>query len=610
MTIHRTHEDAVISNVSRRDVLKGVVATGSLVLAAQFPLARAALAYPTGADKMPNGVRTDPNLFVSIDKSGTVSIVATRAEMGTGAARTTLPMIVADELEANWARVRIVQAPGNEPKYGNQDTDGSRSVRHWIQPMRQCGASARHMLEAAAAKQWGLEVAEVAAENHEVVHKASGRRLGYGELAEAAAGMPVPALDQVRLKDPRAFRYIGKGNIGIVDLFDITTGQGIYGQDAMLPDMKFAVVARPAVVGGKVVSFDAAAAMAVPGVEKVVAVQATPAPAKFNPLGGVAVIAKNTWAALKGREALKIVWDDGPNKSYNSAAYKAKLEENVRKPGKLERNEGDADKALASAAKVFAQEYYVPHWAHAPMEPPAALARMTGGKWEIWAPVQSPGGARDDIAKALNVQPDDVTVHCTLLGGGFGRKSKCDFAIEAAWLSREVGGAPVKVVWTREDDIQHSFYHTVSVDRIEAGLDANNKVIAWRQCSAAPSILSTFAPDPKHPFAIELGLGFVDLPFDVPNLRLESGEAAAHARIGWFRAVNNVPHAFAVQSFVAELAHELKRDPKDFLLELIGPARIVDLRKAVTTEWWNYGEPFEVLPDRHGPAATRGRARR
>ena len=464
MTIHRTHENTVISNVSRRDVLKGVFATGSLVLAAQFPLARAALAYPTGADKMPNGVRTDPNLFVSIDKSGTVSIVAARAEMGTGAARTALPMIVADELEADWARVHIVQAPGNEPKYGNQDTDGSRSVRHWIQPMRQCGASARHMLEAAAARRWGLEVAEVAAENHEVVHKASGRRLGYGELAEAAAGMPVPAPDQVRLKDPSAFRYIGKGNIAIVDLFDITTGQAIYGQDAMLPDMKFAVVARPAVVGGKVVSFDAAAAMAVPGVEKVVAVQATPAPAKFNPLGGVAVIAKNTWAALKGREALKIVWDDGPNKSYDSTAYKAKLEENVRKPGKLERNEGDADKALASAAKVFAQEYYIPHWAHAPMEPPAALARMMCGKWDVSAPVQSPGGARDDIAKALNVQPDDVTVHCTLLGGGFGRKSKCDFAIEAAWLSREVGGAPVKVVWTREDDIQHSFYHTVNND--------------------------------------------------------------------------------------------------------------------------------------------------
>jgi isoquinoline 1-oxidoreductase subunit beta len=596
MTFHRTHENAVISNVSRRDVLKGVVATGSLVLAAQFPLARAALAYPTGADKMPNGVRTDPNLFVSIDKSGTVSIVAARAEMGTGAARTTLPMILADELEADWARVRIVQAPGNEPKYGNQDTDGSRSVRHWIQPMRQCGASARHMLEAAAAKQWGVAVAEVAAQNHEVVHKTSGRRLGYGELAEAAAAQPVPAADQVRLKDPSAFRYIGKGNVGMVDLHDITTGRAIYGQDAMLPGMKFAVVARPPVVGGKAASFDATAALAVPGVEKVVAIQSTPAPAKFNPLGGVAVIAKDTWAALKGREALKIVWDDGPNKSYDSAAYKAKLEENVRKPGKIERNEGDADRALASAAKVFAQEYYVPHWAHAAMEPPAALARMSGGKWEIWAPVQSPGGARDDIAKALGAQPEDVTVHCTLLGGGFGRKSKCDFAIEAAWLSREIGGAPVKVVWTREDDIRHSFYHTVNVDRIEAGLDANNKVIAWRQRSAAPSILSTFAPDPKHPFAIELGLGFVDLPFDVPNLRLESGEAAAHARIGWFRAVNNVPHAFAVQSFVAELAHELKRDPKDFLLEIIGPPRIVDPRKSVTTEWWNYGEPFESYP--------------
>jgi isoquinoline 1-oxidoreductase beta subunit len=596
MTIH-TRNTHLISNISRRRILQGLAASGGLVLAAQWPAHAAPPFYPTGAEKMPNGTVSDPKIFVSIAPDGIVTIVAARAEMGTGAARTTLPMIVADELDADWSKVRIKQSPGDEKTYGNQDTDGSRSVRHFIQPMRLCGASARTMLEQAAAKKWGVEVAEVTAKNHEIIHGASGRRLGYGDVAADAAALPVPHPDQVRLKDPAAFRYIGKGNVGMVDLFDITTGQATYGQDVRLDGMKYAVVARPPVVGGKVVSFDAAEALKVPGVEKVVKLDGTPAPAKFNPLGGVAVIANNTWAALKGREVLKITWDDGPNASYDSKAYKAMLEEQVRKPGKVEREIGDTEGALKSAARVITAEYYAPHLAHATMEPPAATARMREGKWEVWAPVQSPGGARDDIAKALGIKPEEMTVHCTLLGGGFGRKSKCDFAIEAAWLSREIGGAPVKVVWTREDDIHHGFYHTVTADRFEAGLDASNKVVAWRHRSAAPTILSTFVPDPKHPFDIELGMGWVDTPFNVPNIRMESGEAANHTRIGWFRSVNNVMHAWSTQSFVAEIAAALGRDPKDFLLELIGPARIVDPRKQVTTPWWNYGEPnqgFEI----------------
>ena len=262
-----TSVHTVIENVSRRGFLKGILASGGLVLAAQFVPARAAFAYATGADKMPHGVRSDPHLFVSIAPDGTVTIVAIRSEMGTGS-RTSLPMIVADELEADWSRVRVVQAPGDEEKYGNQDTDGSRSLRHHIQPMRQCGAAARQMLEAAAAQRWGVALAEVQAQNHEVVHRASGRKLGYGELAAAASALPTPPADQIKLKDASAFRYIGKGTIPIVDLFDITTGRAIYGIDAKLPGMKYAVVARPPVFGGKVVSFDSDAAMKVPGVRE------------------------------------------------------------------------------------------------------------------------------------------------------------------------------------------------------------------------------------------------------------------------------------------------------------------------------------------------------
>jgi isoquinoline 1-oxidoreductase beta subunit len=596
MTYHRNQQNIVIANVSRRGLLRGVAGTGAFVLAAQFPAVRAAMAYATGAEKMPHGVVTNPHIFVSIDKDGIVTIVAHRAEMGNGAARTSLPMIVADELEADWARVRVVQSPGDEETYGNQDTDGSRSVRHFIQPMRQVGAGARQMLETAAAKRWGVDVSEVKARLHEVVHSASGKTLGYGELAADAANLPAPALDTLRLKEPSAFRYIGKGTISVVDLFDITTGKATYGQDVRLPGMMYAVIARPPVVQGKVASYEAAEAMKVPGVVKVVAIDGTPPPAAFSPLGGVAVIAKSTWAAMKGRDALKIVWDDGPNASFDSVAYKAMLEETVRKPGKLERSEGDADAALGSAAKVITAEYYSPHLAHATMEPPAATARRTGDKWEIWTSVQSPGGARDDIAKRLGADIKDVTLHCTLLGGGFGRKSKWDFAIEAALLSKAMDGAPVKVVWTREDDIRHGFYHTVTAERLEAGLDKDNKVVAWRHRSAAPSLFANFMPDPKYPQFIELGMGFVDTPFNVPNVRLESGEAQSHVRVGWFRSVNNVAHAWAIQSFIAEIAHELGRDPKDMLLELIGPARTVTAPEKATTPWWDYGEPYGTYP--------------
>jgi|SwirhisoilCB1_FD_contig_121_268041_length_2890_multi_5_in_0_out_0_1 isoquinoline 1-oxidoreductase beta subunit len=595
-------DKALITNVSRRNVLKGMLGTGGLVLAAQFVPARFALAdggsvnaYKTGADGMPGGTVSDPHVFVSIAKDGTVTIVTHRSEMGTGS-RTSLPMVVADEMEADWSRVKIVQAPGNEQKYGNQDTDGSRSIRHFIQPMRQCGAAARQMLEHAAALTWGVSDTECRAQNHKVVHVPTGKSLGYGELAEKAAALPTPKASTITLKDPSQFRYIGKGQVQITDLFDITTGKATYAQDIHVDGMKYAVIARPPVVLGKVVSYDEAAAMKVPGVIKVVKIDPTPMPAKFAPLGGVAVIANSTWAAMKGREVLNVKWDDGPNKSYDSDAFKVKMAEQAHKPGRIERNEGDVDKALAGAAKVIEHDYYIPHFSHAPMEPPAATVRINGNKAEVWACVQSPGGTRSDVAKLLGLKEDDVTVNVTLLGGGFGRKSKCDFALEAATLSKSMGGTPVKVVWTREDDIQHSFYHAVSYQNVTAGIDSNGKVVAWRHRSVAPSLMSNFMPDPHRESSLELGLGLIDTPFNVPNLRLETGEATAHTRIGWFRSVNNIPHAFAMQSMVAEIAAELGKDQKDFLLEMIGPPRIVDPRKTVTNELWNYGDPWDTYP--------------
>ncbi|WOH48510.1 xanthine dehydrogenase family protein molybdopterin-binding subunit [Bradyrhizobium sp. sBnM-33] len=581
-----------IDNVSRRSILKGLGLAGGFVLAAPVMSRPGFAAYQTGADKMPHGVVVDPRVFVSVASDGTVTIVAHRAEMGTGV-RTSLPMIVAEEMEADWSRVRVQQAPGDEVKFGNQDTDGSRSTRHYLMPMRQIGASARTMLETAAAKRWGVPATEVKAVNHEVVHSASGRRIGFGDLAADAAKGSVPSVEGLKLKDPKDFRYLGKGAIGIVDLHDITVGTARYGADVRLPGMKYAVIARPPVTGGKVVSFEGSEAMKVSGVEKVLEVKGWPWPSKFQPLGGVAVIARNTGAAIKGRDALKIVWDDGPNGKYDSVAYRAQLEGAARKPGLVVRKEGDVDAALKSADKVIVGEYYLPHHAHVAMEPPVAVADVKGDRAEIWAPVQSAGGTREDVAKTLGIPQENVTVNVTLLGGGFGRKSKCDFAIEAALLSKELG-APVKVQWTREDDVRNGFLHTVSVERIEAGLDKNGKVTAWRHRSVAPSIASTFAAGALHQAPFELGMGLVDMPFEIANVQCENPEAAAHTRIGWFRSVSNIPRAFAVQSMVAEIAHATKRDQKDMLLELIGSPRIVKLDSV--KDLWNYGEPYDSYP--------------
>jgi len=450
------------------------------------------------------------------------------------------------------------------------------------------------MLEAAAAKRWGVPATEVKAINHEVVHNASGRRIGFGDLATDAAKESVPSVEGLRLKNPKDFRYLGKGAIGIVDLRDITVGTARYGADVRLPGMKYAVIARPPVTGGKVASFDGAEAMKVSGVEKVMEVRGWPWPSKFQPLGGVAVIARNTGAAIKGRDALKIVWDDGPNGKYDSVAYRAQLEGAARKPGLVVRKEGDVDAALKGADKVIVGEYYVPHLAHVSMEPPVAVADVKGDKAEIWAPVQSAGGTREDVAKTLGIPQENVTVNVTLLGGGFGRKSKPDYVVEAALLSRAMNGAPVKVTWTREDDVQHGYYHTVSVERLEAGLDAAGKPVAWLHRSVAPSIASIFGPDSQHEAPFERGMGLANVPFLIPNLRVENPAAQAHTRIGWYRSVSNIPHAFAIQSFVAELAAAAGRDPKDYLLELIGPARRIDPR--TISDSWNYSESPVAYP--------------
>jgi isoquinoline 1-oxidoreductase beta subunit len=583
-----------IASPARREFLAQLRALGGLVLiAGVLGVLKAEDAQKYGADAMPHGWKDDPLAFISIGADGIVTIFVHRSEMGQGV-RTGMPLIVAEELEADWSRVRVTQAPADEEKYGNQDTDGSRSTRHFFEPMRRCGAAARTMLEQAAAQQWRVPVSEVHAANHEVIHAASGRKLGYGALAQRAAKLPVPASDSLRLKSPAQFRYIGKGQTLLADGQDIATGAAQYGIDSQVDGMLFAVIARSPVLGGKIAHVDSADAAKIPGVIKIVQLEVNAPKAQFHPLAGVAVIARDTWVAMKARKALKIRWEDGPNGVYDSATYRAQLEQAARQPGKVLRSSGDVDSALAKAARRMSADYYLPHIAHATMEPPAALARIVNGHCEVWAPTQAPQATREDVAQHLGFSDKDVTVHVTLLGGGFGRKSKPDFAIEAALLSREMGGTPVRVVWTREDDLHHDYYHTVSVEHLEAGLDAQGKVTAWLHRSTAPSIASIFGPDPKHEASFEAGMGLINVPYDIPNLRIENPEAAAHTRIGWFRSVSNVPHAFAVQSFVAELAAAAGRDHREFLLELIGPARLIDPKSQ--GDDWNHGESPKVYP--------------
>ncbi|MET0540248.1 MAG: xanthine dehydrogenase family protein molybdopterin-binding subunit [Variovorax sp.] len=583
------------TGTSRRRFLQAAPLTG-LVLYVGIPAIGAAAEEPKkyGGDGMPQGLRDSPKIFVSIAPDGTVSIVVNRSEMGQGV-RTSIPKIVADELEADWKRVRVVQAPGDEAKYGNQDTDGSRSTRHWFDPMRRCGASARTMLEQAAAARWKVPLASVQAKNHEVVHTPTGRKLGYGALALAAAKLEVPAATTLKMKDPSQFRYIGKEDTFLTDGQAIATGKTQFGIDTRLPGMLYAVIARPPVLGGKVKTFDASEALKVPGVVKVFALEGTPPPSEFQPIGGIVVVGKDTWAAIKGRRLLKIDWDDGAHGSYNSATFRSELEAVVLKTGGKEvRNEGDTYAALGKAAKKIEANYYVPHLAHASMECPAATARIVNGACEIWACTQSPQAAHDRVAKRLDLAADKVTVNVTLLGGGFGRKSKADFVVEAALVSKEMGGQPVKLTWTREDDLHHDYFHTVCAQHLEAGLDANGKVTAWLHRTAEPTIISIFAPDPKALAPFELGLGLSGMPYAIPNIRIENPEATAHARIGWLRAVNNIQHAFAAQSFIAEIAQAQGKDHRDLLLELLGPDRLIDPTKI--SDPWNHGESPERYP--------------
>ena len=542
--------------VSRRGFL-GIFSAGAFVLATELKA---------------DATTWQPSVYLGMEPSGVVTIVAHRSEMGTGI-KTALPMVAADELDVDFKNVRVEQAIG-DAKYGSQDTDGSNSIRSFYEPLRIAGATARLMLERAAAAKWGVPATECKGRNEQVVHTASGKKIAYAELVTLAASQAVPKKEELTYKSPSEYRYIGKA-LPIVDLSDICTGKAVFGIDAKMPGMVYASIERPPVMGGKIGSVDDSEARKVTGVSQTVTIDAMKPPYGFQALGGVAVIADNTWAAMQGRKKLKVDWDLGANAGFDSGAFKKTLQDSARQPGKVARNVGDVDAEFAKGGKIHEAEYYVPMLAHAPMEPPAAVAEFKDGKVIAWTSTQNPQAVQATVAAAVGIKPADVTCHVTLLGGGFGRKSKPDYVAEAAMLSKKVG-KPVKVVWSREDDIHFDYFHSVAAMYMKASTDAKGRPTAWLQRSAFPPIEMMFDPTAKLG-GMEMAMGWNDLPFDIPNHRAENGPATAPVRIGWMRSVANIFHAFGVQSFTDELAAAANRDRVEYLLEMLGSQRVIDL---------------------------------
>jgi isoquinoline 1-oxidoreductase beta subunit len=581
---------SALENVSRREFLGGLFSTGAFVVAAQV-LPRTAWAQDPAVRTHADVAALHPSVYLGVEPDGSVFIVTHRSEMGTGI-RTSLPLVAADELDADWSRVRIEQGLG-DPRYGDQNTDGSRSIRDFYVAFREAGASARSMLVSAAAVQWKVPESECSTRNHEVLHQATNRTLAYGALVPAAARLAVPKPDSLRFKSKNAWRFVGR-ETSIYDQKDIITGKAQYGLDVVRDGMVYASIEHPPVLGGTVKACDDKAALAVKGVATTVTLPTFKPPHLFQPLGGVAVIANNTWAALKGRRQLKITWDDGAHAAFNSDAYKKQLFDTVSKSGKVARNLGNVDAEFAKNGKILEATYSTPLAAHASMEPPAAVAEFNNGKATIWCPTQNPQAVQEAVAAVLSIDKKDVTCHVTLLGGGFGRKSKPDYAAEAALLAKQLE-KPVKVVWTREDDIRFDYYHTTAAVYHKASVDGRGRPTAWLQRSSFPPIASTFTANARDPLGLELDFGLVDLPFDVPNIRAENGPADAHVRIGWFRAVSNNFHAFAAHSFADELARSAGRDSLEYLLDLIGPGHILDL-KPQGADYANYGAAYDKYP--------------
>lgn len=540
--------------LSRRQFLKASgAASGGLMIGFSLPINAMVNKYK------PIDSAFNPNAFIHLQENGDTVIYCGRCEMGQGIS-TALPAAVADEMEADWARVSVKQADADE-KYGPQATGGSASIRVMFKPMREAGAAAKLMLIAAAAKVWGVPVEQCTANLHVVYHQPTGQQLSYGELASLAANQPIP--DKPVLKDKSQYRYIGK-YLPRHDQNEVVVGQRIYGVDTKIPGMKYAAITHCPVLGGTLKSFNKNSALAINGVIDVVVVERLSVP--FGSIGGVAVVADNNWTAQQALKSLDIQWDLGPNGHYDTTEYKKQLVVNVEKPAELAMERGDINNAFANATQMHKASYTGGHLSHSPMEPNASVVYVEKDKCEVWAATQSPAAIQDVLSLYLKRQPSDITVHVTMAGGAFGRKFKCDYVHEAAVISEKTG-LPIQLIWSREEDMRTGYYHSINAQHIEASLDNQGNVTGWLHRTAFPSIGSLFNPATNKPSKNDVKV-VDEYPFGLPNFRSEIGDAKAHTRIGWYRAVYAIFYGFAFSTFADELAYKAGKDPLSFLHQL------------------------------------------
>lgn len=501
-----------------------------------------------------------PNAFLNIHPNNKITIWVTRSEMGQGV-RTALPMMLADELEADWSTIELKQAsPGVAFKGIRLRTSGSGSVYGTWFPLRNTGAAAREMLTSAAAARWNVEPETCRAEKGSIVHEPTGRRLNYGELCEAASKLPLP--EKPVLKDAKDFRFIGKP-MKRVDGAAIVSGKAVYGLDVKIPGMRYAVVMRSPVLGGKAVRWDDSKAKAIPGVLAVV-------PVTKGFTSGVAVVAESTWAAIKGREVLTVVWDEGKNKSFSSEGFTRQLHTALDGNSFTTRKEGEVEQALTNAVTKLEADYEYPYQAHAPLETMNCIADVKGDRCEIWNSTQAPERAQEEAAKAHGVPPESVKVNVTLLGGGFGRRLLVDYVPEAVEVSKAIG-APVQVVWTRDDDTKHGFFHSSTVCRMRAGLDKDKKLTVFTHKTAS-SDLSVLGPptlDAKKYSESWVPWGAYDNPYAFAAYQSDFINVDSPVPTGPWRAVGYPQNVFARESFVDEVAAAMGKDPLEFRLELL-----------------------------------------
>src|ERR1041385_2946517 len=542
------------SKVSRREFLETTGAAGAgLVIGFHLP--------PGGRFAAAAAAPFAPNAWLRISPDNSVLIVVDRSEMGQGVT-TALPMLIAEELDADWTRVKIEFAPADKaytnPMFGMQGTGGSTSVRAAYTPLRKAGAAAREMLVAAACQTWAVDRVDCRTERGAVIHTGSKRRLTYGQLAAKAASLPVP--ENPTLKEPQDWKILGT-RVKRLDTPAKVDGSAQFGIDVKRPGMLVAVVARCPTIGGKAASFDATKAKAVPGVKDVVQISS-----------GVAVLADGYGNANKGRDALDVKWDDGPNAQVTSASITQLLTEQAAKPGAQARHDGDPDGALAGAASKVEAAYELPLLAHATMEPMNCTAHVRADGVDIWAPTQFQTGAQGMGAGIGGVPPEKVKVHTTYLGVGCGRRFELDFIQEALETSKATG-APVKVIWSREDDIRNAQYRPACYHKMQAGLDASGQPVAWTHRIVAPSIMARVFPDTvKNGLDGEAVEGGVDMPYTVPNVPVDYSLTDTGIPVGFWRSVNNSYNAFVVESFIDELANAAKKDPYEYRRDLLGKA--------------------------------------